>query len=198
MNEFFSQDIILENEFVKLVPFSETYHDDLKKIIFDEEITKYTGNHIKTEVDSNNYIIRTMESRLSKTRYPFIIIEKQTNTVVGSTSYGNINFGSKRLEIGWTWFGKPYRGTGLNVATKYEMLKYAFEVLNFNRVQFSVDSENIRSQKAVLKLGASQEGIFRNNYENALGEARDDVYFSIIKSEWELLKTTIFNKFISK
>ncbi|RCW49349.1 GNAT family N-acetyltransferase [Paenibacillus prosopidis] len=68
------------------------------------------------------------------------------------------------------------------------MLTFAFEKLNFNRVQFSVDTDNLRSQKAVLKLGAKQEGIFRSNYINAKGEPRDDVYFSIIKSEWPGIK----------
>ena len=156
MDNFFQQNITLENDIVKLVPFSDNYKEDLKIVIHDEEITKYTGNHIKTEVDFNNYISRTIQSRLNKARYPFIVIDKQTNEVAGSTSFGNINFTSKRLEIGWTWLGKSFRGSGLNYATKYEMLKYAFEVLNVNRVQFSVDSENIRSQKAVLKLGAYQ------------------------------------------
>ncbi|MNG35721.1 hypothetical protein D3C84_1225320 [compost metagenome] len=66
--------------------------------------------------------------------------------------------------------------------------------MDFNRVQFSVDAENLRSQKAVLKLGAKQEGYFRCNYTDASGNCRDDIYYSIIKSEWPELKNTVFSQ----
>jgi RimJ/RimL family protein N-acetyltransferase len=68
----------------------------------------------------------------------------------------------------------------LNKACKFELLKYVFENLGFRRVQVSVDVENIRSQKAVIKLGAKQEGVFRSNYIDASGNSRDDMYFSMI------------------
>ncbi|MCL6603176.1 MAG: GNAT family N-acetyltransferase [Paenibacillus sp.] len=195
MNNFFQEEIYLENNYIKLVPFSENYEEDLRKIIFDDEITKFTGHHIVNSNDLKNYIERTITNRNEKLSYPFIVIDKISNQVAGSTSFGNIIFHNKRLEIGWTWYGETFRGTSVNKATKYELLRYAFEEIGFNRVQFSVDVENIRSQKAVLKLGAKQEGIFRSNYENAKGECRDDVYFSIIKSEWSDLKRAKFGEF---
>lgn len=135
------------------------------------------------------------EVRLKKLGYPFIVIDKKSRQVAGTTRLGNINIDSKRLEIGWTWYGKRFRGSGINKACKYELLKYAFETLYFRRVQFSVDIGNIRSQRAVLKIGAKQEGIFIQNYINANGESRDDIYFSIIEPEWSNLKTTIFKDF---
>lgn len=195
MNNFFQEEIYLENNYIKLVPFSENYEEDLRKIIFDDEITKFTGHHIVDGNDLKKYVKRTITNRNEKLLYPFIVIDKTSNQVAGSTSFGNIIFHNKRLEIGWTWYGETFRGTSVNKATKYELLRYAFEELGFNRVQFSVDVENIRSQKAVLKLGAKQEGIFRSNYENAQGECRDDVYFSIIKSEWSDLKRAKFGEF---
>ncbi|MNI30634.1 putative ribosomal N-acetyltransferase YdaF [compost metagenome] len=142
-----------------------------------------------------NYINRTITSRNEKLSYPFIVIDKTSNQVAGSTRFGNIVFHNKRLEIGWTWYGENFRGTCVNKATKFELLRYVFEEMSFNRVQFSVDVENIRSQKAVLKLGAKQEGVFRSNYVNAKGDCRDDVYFSIIKSEWSDLKRVVFGEF---
>ncbi|MCD9026515.1 GNAT family N-acetyltransferase [Cohnella sp. NL03-T5] len=163
--------------------------------MFDKEITKYSGNHIATDEDLKNYIRMTLLSRKEKISYPFIVIDKASGQVAGSTCFGNIMFHSKRLEIGWTWYGAAFRGKGINKASKYELLRYVFEILDFNRVQFSVDTENIRSQKAVLKLGAKQEGIFRSNYINASGETRDDVYYSIIMSEWPEIKNTVFKDF---
>lgn len=196
MYDFFQQDIVLENDYIKLVPFSDCYEDGLRKIIFDEEITKYTGNHFIHDDDLKNYIKRTLASRNEKVSYPFIVIDRSSDQVAGSTRFGNIVFHSKRLEIGWTWYGEAARGTLVNKATKYELLRYAFENMGFNRIQFSVDVENKRSQKAVLKLGATQEGIFRSNYVNARGECRDDVYFSMIKTEWPTLKRTVFSEFL--
>lgn len=193
-NDFFSSDITLENTRVKLVPFYEDIQDELASIIYDEEITRFSGHHIKTKEDIQKYINQTMASKQSKSSYPFIVIDKMDGRIAGSTRFGHIQFANKRLEIGWTWYGKPYRGTGINKACKYELLKYAFEVMDFRRVQFSVDVENLRSQKAVLSLGAKQEGIFRHNYLNATGKSRDDIYYSIIQSEWNETKKNYFNK----
>lgn len=192
MSDFYEKNIILENERVKLTPFQEDYADDLRKIIFDKEITKYSGNHFTSNRHVEDYISKTIQARKDQHAYPFIIIDKPTGQVAGSTRFGNINFQAKRLEIGWTWYGASFRGSGINKAAKFELLKYAFEVMEFNRVQFSVDSENARSQKAVMKLGATREGLFRSNYVNAIGQVRDDIYFSIIRTEWMELKATVF------
>ncbi|WP_138754514.1 GNAT family N-acetyltransferase [Paenibacillus sinopodophylli] len=196
MNHFFNRDIVLENAHVKLVPFSESYEDELRNIIFDHEITKYTGNHFVDQDDLKRYMSSTIASRMDNSSYPFIVIDKASGQVAGSSRFGNIVFHSKRLEIGWTWYGAAFRGTIVNQATKFELLTYAFEQMEFNRVQFSVDAENMRSQKAVLKLGATQEGVFRCNYMDANGQCRDDVYFSILKSEWPKLKRTVFHTVI--
>jgi RimJ/RimL family protein N-acetyltransferase len=192
MNEFFHKNITLENQKVLLVPFSEEYKATLKKVIFDETIWRYMGMSMKTEDDLDNYINSTLFERAEGKSYPFIIIDKETNTVAGSTRLGNINFHNKRLEIGWTWYGTEFQGTGLNKACKYELLKYIFEEMNFNRVQFSADIDNLKSQKAILKLGAKQEGIFRNNYIDQNGDKRDDVYFSLISDEWLDIKGKFF------
>lgn len=195
MEDFFRKEIVLANTHVRLVPFSGFYKEGLRKIIFDEEVTRYTGDHRRDDNDLDNYMERTLAGRHANSHYPFIVIDQATGEVAGATSFGNLAFHNKRLEIGWTWYGEAYRGTHINKAAKYELLKYAFEQMNVNRVQFSVDADNIRSQKAVLKLGAKLEGIFRCNYENASGQCRDDLYYSIIKPEWPELKRTVFREF---
>lgn len=191
---FFQQHIHLENAKVRLVPFSEEYEEGLRKVILDQELSRFSVDCC-SDADLKSYINKTLSQRQSRNAYPFIVIDQATNEVAGATRYGNIVYHNKRLEIGWTWYGKAYRGTGINKACKYELLKYAFEVLGFRRVQMSADIDNERSQRAILKLGATKEGIFRANYINGSGESRDDVYFSIIYSEWEGIKRTIFQEY---
>jgi RimJ/RimL family protein N-acetyltransferase len=125
-----------------------------------------------------------------------LIIDKLTNEIAGSTRFGNINFNSEKVEIGWTWYGKKFQGTGLNMACKFELLQYGFEQIGLRRIQFSADLENIKSQKAIEKLGATKEGIFRNNYIDPLGNSKTDIYYSIIREEWASIKETIFAEYI--
>jgi RimJ/RimL family protein N-acetyltransferase len=194
MINLFKNEITMENSRVKLVPFAKKYEMDLRKIIKDDDIT-YTVT-CKTNEDVSKYVERMLDRRQDNVLYPFIIIDKITNEVAGSTSFGHIFEDNKRLEIGWTWLGKSFRGTGLNKACKYELIKYAFEMMQFRRVQWSADIDNIRSQKAILKLGATREGLFRSNYINRYGESRDDVYFSMVDSEWDSIKQSVFKEYV--
>ena len=118
------------------------------------------GMEIETESDFEYYVHKTLESEKQGACYPFIIVDKQTNEVAGSTRFGNINQKNEKCEIGWTWYGTQFQGTGLNKAAKYELLNFGFETLGFRRIQLSADLENIRSQKAIEKLGAQREGVF--------------------------------------
>ncbi|QSX23689.1 GNAT family N-acetyltransferase [Priestia megaterium] len=195
MNSLFKQNIKLENCRVLIVPFDEQYREGLRDIIFDKSIWSYMGMVVETDQDLDDYINSTLLERSEGKSYPFMIIDKKTNGVAGSTRLGNINFHNKRLEIGWTWYGKEFQGTGLNKACKYELLKYIFEEMKFNRIQLSADIDNVRSQKAISKLGAKQEGVFRNNYIDQNGNKRDDIYFSIISDEWISVKEKNFVDF---
>jgi len=187
--------IILENSRVLLLPFESERKSELKKIIFNHDIWRYMGMNIETESDFKQYVHETLELKKKGACYPFIIVDKKTNEVAGSTRFGNINQKSEKCEIGWTWYGSQFQGTGLNKATKYELLNFGFETLGFRRIQLSADLENIRSQKAIEKLGAQREGVFRNNYIDSNGVSKDDVYYSIIKEEWPQLKSTLFSEF---
>ena len=187
--------IILENSRVLLLPFESERKSELKKIIFNHDIWRYMGMNIETESDFKQYVHDTLELKKKGACYPFIIVDKKTNEVAGSTRFGNINQKSEKCEIGWTWYGSQFQGTGLNKATKYELLNFGFETLGFRRIQLSADLENIRSQKAIEKLGAQREGVFRNNYIDSNGISKDDVYYSIIKEEWPQLKSTLFSEF---
>ncbi len=194
MVDFLKTQIQLENDKVLLIPFTKEGAEKLRPIIFDNEVWKYMGMFIDTEANFQNYVVDTL-GKQHKTAYSFIIFDKQSNEAVGCTSYGNINFNSEKLEIGWTWYGKKFQSTGLNKACKYELLKYGFEEIGLRRVQFSADLENLKSQKAIEKLGAVREGVFRNNYIDSLGNSKDDVYYSIIKEDWATVKQNNFREF---
>lgn len=194
--EILNTNIIIENDRVLLIPFDNERHIELKEIIFNSIIWEYMGMYIQNNKDFDNYINSTLKEKNDGICYPFLIIDKLTNKVAGSTRYGYLNYASEKCEIGWTWYGIEFQGTGLNKACKYELLKFGFENIGFRRIQFSADSENIRSQKAIEKLGAIKEGVFRNNYIDSKGNSKDDVYFSIVSEEWNSLKSTHFNEFI--
>jgi RimJ/RimL family protein N-acetyltransferase len=188
--------IELENDRVLLIPFDNKRNEELKDIIFDKEIWEFMGMSVNNEQGLKNYISKTIKDKNNRLCYPFLIIDKETNKVAGCTRYGNVNSASKKCEIGWTWYGTEFQGTGLNKACKFELLKFGFETIGFKRIQFSADQDNLRSQKAIENLGAQKEGVFRNNYVASNGKSRNDVYYSIIKEEWQSLKDEHFSEFI--
>ncbi len=198
MNEnILKTEIQLENERVLLIPFENFRNIELNEIIFEDSIWKYMGMYIQNNKDLSNYIKDTLIAKNKSICYPFLIIDKLTNRVAGSTRFGNINIASEKCEIGWTWHGLDFQGTGLNKACKYELLNFGFEKIKFRRIQFSADQENLRSQKAIEKLGALKEGIFRNNYIDSNGKSKNDIYYSIINEDWQTIKQTHFKEFIT-
>lgn len=188
--------IQLQNHRVLLLPFTHPRNEELKDIIFKNEIWNHMGMKMQTETDYKNYVANTISDKNKGNCHPFLIIDKATDQVAGSTRYGYLNEASEKCEIGWTWYGTGFQGTGLNKACKYELLKFGFEDIGFRRIQFSADQENIRSQRAIEKLGATKEGIFRNNYIDADGRSRNDVYYSIIQEEWQIVKNRVFTEFL--
>ena len=122
---------------------------------------------------------------------PFAIAEKTTGRAIGSTRYGNIDRTHHRVEIGWTWVARDWQRTAVNTEAKYLLLKHAFETLGCMRVELKTDALNARSRAAILRIGAREEGIFRNHMITANGRIRHTVYFSIIDSEWPAAKARL-------
>lgn len=123
---------------------------------------------------------------------PFIIYDKKLNHFAGSTRFGNIDKKNKVVHIGWTWLGEDFRGSGLNTHIKYLMLQYAFEKLNYKKVEFRIDERNIASRKAVEKIGATLEGILRSNVITKRDVRRNSCCYGILLSEWPEIKQRIF------
>jgi RimJ/RimL family protein N-acetyltransferase len=122
---------------------------------------------------------------------PFATVERSSERVVGGTRFLHIVPEHRRLEIGSTWIAKPWRRTAINTEAKFLMLEHAFEKLGCIRVEFMADALNEPSRKAILRIGATEEGTFRNYIITPAGEIHDAVFYSIIESEWPPAKVRL-------
>lgn len=197
MDELWRKRVTLNGKIVRLEPLSETHVKGLAIAGKDKSIWKYMlyGEPI-TEESMQNWVQDILKRRDSGEDNPFAVIHLATNKVIGSTRYLEMKPEHKGLEIGGTWFAVDYQRTGVNTECKYLLLKYAFEVLNCIRVQFKTDLRNLRSQKAIKRLGAVKEGILRNHMITPGGTIRDSVYYSILDGEWSQIKSDLENKLI--
>lgn len=194
-HDLFSKEIILENERALLEPLSEKHFELLWPIAAQEILWKYTTTKILSEKDFTDYFYTALAEKANEVAYPFAIFDRQQNRYAGSTRFGNISLENKRAEIGWTWYHPDLQRTGLNRNCKFLLLTYAFETLGLQRVEFKTSLKNLQSQEAILKIGATKEGIFRKHLVNADGTTRDTVYFSIIDDECPAIKNTVVNSY---
>jgi RimJ/RimL family protein N-acetyltransferase len=122
---------------------------------------------------------------------PFAMVLRETGETVGTTSYMDIRPAHRALEIGRTWIGKDWQGSRVNPESKYLLFRHAFETLGALRVQLKTDLNNLRSQRAVEKLGAAREGVLRRFQIRSNGLPRDTVMYSVIAEEWPEVKARL-------
>lgn len=194
--DFFEKECILENERARLEPLQEKHFNPLLPIAMQKEIWEFTSAKVATEADFRKYFDIAIEERKAGLSYPFAIFDKQYNRYAGSTRFANISFPNKRVEIGWTWYHPELQRTGINKNCKFLLLSWGFEELGLNRIELKTSSFNLKSQGAMLKIGAVKEGIFRRHSINDDGTLRDTVYFSFISEEWPGIKNTIFKPLV--
>ncbi|MFV9550837.1 GNAT family N-acetyltransferase [Algibacter sp. PT7-4] len=185
----------LENNRVKLSPLNLENYIHLLEIAKQDNLIQYSPNKINTPNSLKTYVQTAINAYNHKTAIPFIIFDKQTNAYAGCTRFGLIHWHNKVLHIGWTWIGKSFQGTGLNTNMKFLMLQYAFETLNFDKVEFRIDERNIASRKAVEKIGGTLEGILRKDTLMLDGFKRSTCCYGILKEEWPELKPKLLDKF---
>ena len=182
----FSFDYTLENESVLLRPLRLDDLDNLKR--FSEaqpELWKYSLQSGAGEENMKRYLQTAIDNRITLKEYPFIVLDKKTNQYAGSTRFYDIQPDYQTLQLGYTWYGKEFQGTGLNKHCKYLLLSFAFEQWNMERVEFRADNENERSKAAMKSIGCQVDGILRSNVPKASGGRRDSIVLSILKNEWE-------------
>jgi RimJ/RimL family protein N-acetyltransferase len=177
---------ILEDERVKLRPLEA---DDLEYLLpyaLEEPDTwKYSGISAKGRQGMQNYIETAMANRRAGKEYAFIVYDKDARKYAGSTRFYDIQPDNNTLQLGYTWYGEKYRGTGLNKHCKFLILQFAFETLGMHRVEFRADARNERSIAAMKSIGCTVEGILRSNMPLEGGGRRDSIVLSILKDEWE-------------
>ncbi|MEP7286868.1 MAG: GNAT family protein [Chloroflexota bacterium] len=186
--------ITLEGRYVRLEPLSLSHHAQLCEVGLDDELWRWVPTVVKTEDDVRKFIEKALSLRDEGSALPFATIERSSGRAIGSTRYLNIDRANRRVEIGSTWVGTNWQRTPINTEAKYLMLCHAFEQLSCIRVELKTDALNEKSRNAILRLGAKQEGIFRNHMVMPGGRIRDSVYFSIIDSEWPTIKANLENK----
>jgi len=195
-DNFFDQQIILEDELVRLEPLEEKHYEKLLPIAMHKELWLFTGAKVNSEADFRRYFDTALLEKQHKKSYPFAYYNKQTQQYAGCTRYANIYFADKRVEIGWTWLDPALHGTGFNKHCKFLLLSYGFEQLHLNRIELKTSHLNLKSQKAMRKIGAVQEGLLRRHSINEDGLVRDTMYFSFIAEEWPEIKQTVFKSFV--
>ncbi|HWK24434.1 MAG TPA: GNAT family protein [Ureibacillus sp.] len=186
--------ILLENDVVQLRPVQLDDVEGIAKAAKYPEIWEHMSVTLLTEEAVLQHVKKSIKERETNQTYMFVIVHKASNRIIGCTSFLDIAENHKRLEIGSTWITPEFWRTDVNTNCKYLLLTYCFERMKLNRVQIKTGHENIRSQKAIERLGATKEGILRNHMIRKEGNIRHTVMYSIIKEEWPEIK----EKFLSK
>jgi N-acetyltransferase len=185
------QPITLQGAHVELHPLSESHLDALCEVGLNPELWKWIPIQVLDRDQMMRYIRAALSDQEKGISIPFATLDGPSQKVVGCTRFMNIDLPNKRVEIGATWIAKPWQRTPINTEAKYLMMRHAFETLGCNRVEWKTDSLNTQSRSAILRLGAKQEGIFRQHIVTWSGRLRDTVYFSVIAPEWPQVKNTL-------
>jgi RimJ/RimL family protein N-acetyltransferase len=180
----FESEIILENEIALLRPLALTDLPELNHFAINEpNLWKYSLVSANSEANMKMYVELALKAKNNSSSYPFLIIDKRTNEVAGSSRFYDYDEHHKTVQLGYTWYGERFQRTGLNRNCKLLLLTHAFETLGLERVEFRADNNNQRSIDAMKSLGCKVEGVLRNNCASLVGR-RDSIVLSILKSEW--------------
>jgi N-acetyltransferase len=178
----------LENDAILLRPLQSGDWKQLTALTQAPDLWKFFPWDLSDEKRFEEWMEHKVAAAKVGSWYPFLVIRKKTNTPVGITCYLNVDEPNLCLEIGGTWYGAPYHGTEVNPNAKLLLMTYAFDTLGYERVELKTDVLNLRSRRAMLKLGAQEEGILRSKVFVHDNRRRDTIYYSVLKSEWPQIK----------
>ncbi|NLR91966.1 GNAT family N-acetyltransferase [Flammeovirga agarivorans] len=184
----------LEGALVKLIPLTLEHKEELLNAASDGELWKLWFTSVPSINTIDKYLEKALEDYQLEKSLPFVVIDKKTNKVIGSTRFTNAVTHHKRVEIGYTWYAKSYQKTGVNTECKFLLLRHAFETLHCIAVEFRTHWHNQASRKAIARLGAKQDGVLRNHQIGEDGTLRDTVVFSIVRDEWAVTKKSLLFK----
>ena len=178
----------LEGTVVRLEPLTFDHLDGLTAVGLDPDLWRLTTAVVSTPEEMHEYVGQALAEQRDGHSLPFATILRESGRVVGSTRFGNISPAHRKVEIGWTWIARDMQRTAVNTEAKYLMLEHAFDVWRCVRVELKTSSRNERSRRAILRIGAIEEGVLRQHMINQDGSLRDTVYFSILDREWPTVK----------
>lgn len=186
MNFDFDSDYVLEDDYVRLSPLKLEYVEHLLLISNEPYLWTYMlekGNGLDNLTE---YVLSAINNRNSKKEYPFIVYYKVAKQYAGTTRLYEYSNKLRTIKLGHTWYGKLFRGTGLNKHCKYLLFEFAFEKLKLERIGFGAHAENKISIAAMKSVGCIKEGVLRNFIPSFDGKGRADiVLMSILKKDWE-------------
>lgn len=182
--KFFPENFELETTRAIIRPMRPEDFDALYAQSRSKDVFKYFYKDLSAEGELREWVDAALDDKAAGRRMPFVIIDKDTKEICGSTSFGSISFYDKRIEIGWTWLGPGYIGMGVNKPVKFALLSYAFEVMKMERVEAKTDVLSEQAKGGLLKAGMIPEGVLRSHTQMHSGRRRDTIYFSIVRDEW--------------
>jgi len=184
--------VTLDGVRVRMEPLSlERHFEGLCEIGLDADLWRWTTNRIGTREELRGYLETALREQAEGRSLPFATVDKPSGRIAGCTRFGNIDRHNRRMEIGWTWVGRPYQRSHVNTEAKHLMLRHAFETLGCVRVELKTNVLNRRSRDAMLRIGCTEEGVLRRYQRNDDGTWRDTIFYSVIDSEWPAVKARL-------
>jgi len=184
--------VTLHGHHIRLEPLALAHLDGLCAVGFDDSIWRWNPRPpVRTRADMRGYIESALAQQAAGSALPFATVEQASGRPVGSSRFHGPDHEHRRVEIGYTWIAPAWQRSAVNTEAKYLMLRHAFETWGCIRVELKTDSLNEKSRNAIARLGAKEEGIFRNHMVTHSGRFRHSVYFSIIDSEWPAVKANL-------
>lgn len=169
----------------------------LQEVANDESLWVYGISDLSKPGELKKYIANAIADRNSGVCAVWVIVDKKTNRVAGCTRLSEISWKDERGQVGWTWLGREFQGSGLNKEVKFLILNFGFEALGLNRIEFKADERNHQSRQALIGIGATREGVLREHMKLYNGYIRNTVFYSILRSEWDSIKVQYFKNFVS-
>lgn len=189
MNDYY---IPIQDDLIVLKPLTSEHIKEMRPLSGDPDIWTWYTEDLTNPDNLEKWMTSRLRESQAGEKMSYAVVLKETGKVIGSSSYGHIDWTEKCIEIGWTWLGKNYIGTGINKHMKFLMLTHAFETIEIQRLELRTDETNVRSRKAMEKIGAKYDGVLRYHRSTQGDRRRNTVIYSIIAPEWQHVKSTIF------
>ncbi|MEK4042879.1 GNAT family N-acetyltransferase [Paenibacillus sp. FSL H8-0048] len=181
----------LTGNVIRLVPLTAEHKPELTKVLHNPQIWEYTWRRISSEEEAGQLVNTALSNQAAGKDMPYVMVEQASGRIVGTTRLMHLDLTHRNAEIGCTWISPDYWRTAVNTESKLLLLQYAFEVLGLIWVDFSIVNDNLRSRRAIERIGAALEGILRKHRITADGTVMDNVLYSIIDEEWPAVKQNL-------